>query len=86
MSLLFTLSRFKEGEELKYLADAGNLIRPERNTLLVNFQDVEEHSTKLATIIQEHYYQYVSVQCIIIMTVIPSHLIRGSHSLPLLLL
>ena len=60
------LCRFKEGEELKYLADAGNLIRPERNTLLVNFQDVEEHSTKLATIIQEHYYQYVrSISCTI---------------------
>ena len=49
--------RFREGEGLKYLDDAKNLIRPERNTLLINFQDVEEHSTKLATVIQEHYYQ-----------------------------
>lgn len=43
--------------ELKYLEDARDLIRPERNTLSVSFLDVEEFSTKLATLVQEHYYQ-----------------------------
>ena len=45
--------------ELKYLDDARELIRPERNTLTVSFLDVEEFSTKLANVVQEHYYQWV---------------------------
>ena len=58
--LLFVwpLVRFKlEEGDLKYLDDARELIRPERNTLTVSFMDIEEHSTKLATLVQEHYYQ-----------------------------
>ncbi len=39
--------------------DAGNLQGPERNTLAVSFQDVEEYSSKLATLIIENYYQLV---------------------------
>lgn len=55
---LFCLDRFKlEEGDLKYLDDARELIRPERNTLTVSFMDIEEHSTKLATLVQEHYYQ-----------------------------
>ena len=42
---------------MKYLLPVKELMRPERNTLLVSFRDVEEYSTKLATIIQEQYYQ-----------------------------
>ena len=51
--------RFMLEGELKYLSDARDLIRPERNTLTVSFLDVEEHSTKLANIILENYYQWV---------------------------
>ena len=46
-----------EDGELKYLPDAKELGRPERNTLTVSFQDLEEHSTRLANVIQEHYYR-----------------------------
>lgn len=62
LSLLPHNLRFQEedDEELKYLPPAKELIRPERNTLLVSFHDVEEHSTKLANLIQEHYYQLVT--------------------------
>ena len=50
--------RFQEDEgEVKYLLPAKELMRPERNTLLVSFHDVEEYSTKLGNIIQEQYYQ-----------------------------
>ena len=53
-----TFVRFKlEEGDLKYLDDARELIRPEKNTLTVSFLDIEEHSTKLATLVQEHYYQ-----------------------------
>ena len=57
--VMFTfVGRFKlEEGDLKYLDEARELIRPERNTLTVSFLDVEEHSSKLATLIQEHYYQ-----------------------------
>ena len=51
--------RFMVEGELKYLADARELIRPERNTLTVSFLDVEEYSTKLANLIQENYYRWV---------------------------
>ena len=52
-------ARFMVDGELKYLQDAGNLQGPERNTLAVSFQDVEEYSSKLATLIIENYYQLV---------------------------
>lgn len=51
------LSSCTEEDELKYLADAKELGRPERNTLTVSFIDVEDHSTRLANAIQEQYYR-----------------------------
>ena len=58
LTLCLSPSRFKlEEGDLKYLDEARELIRPERNTLTVSFLDMEEHSTKLATLVQEHYYQ-----------------------------
>jgi len=49
--------RYTADGELKYLVAGRDLIRPERNTLTVSYLDIEEHSTKLANVIQEHYYQ-----------------------------
>ena len=43
---------------MKYLAEAQELIRPERNTLTVDFRDVETYKSELATTIQEEYYRY----------------------------
>ena len=51
------ITRFQEDGELKYLADAQELIRPERNTLTVNFADLEQHNQQLATTILEEYYR-----------------------------
>ena len=45
---------------MKYLAEAQELIRPERNTLTVSFQDVETYKSELATIIQVEYYRCLS--------------------------
>lgn len=41
----------------KYLAEALELVRPERNTLSVCFLDIEQHNQKLATTILEEYYR-----------------------------
>ncbi|KAG7251503.1 hypothetical protein CRUP_003913, partial [Coryphaenoides rupestris] len=43
--------------EVKYGRDAEELIRPERNTLLVSFSDLERFNQELATTIQEEYYR-----------------------------
>jgi len=42
---------------VKYLRPAEALIRPERNTLVVSFADIEVHNQQLATSIQEEYYR-----------------------------
>lgn len=57
---LFSVSvcRFQTGDgEVKYVREAEELIRPERNTLLVSFTDLEGFNQELATTIQEEYYR-----------------------------
>lgn len=52
------LYRFQTGDgEVKYVREAEELIRPERNTLLVSFTDLEGFNQELATTIQEEYYR-----------------------------
>lgn len=43
--------------EVKYLRDAEELIRPERNTLTVSFVDLEQFNQQLSTTIQEEFYR-----------------------------
>jgi DNA replication licensing factor MCM6 len=52
-----------ENGELKYLADVKQFERPERNTLTVSFEDVEQHSTRLSNAIQEQYYRLLPYLC-----------------------
>jgi len=54
--LLYTRRYTIDGEP-KYLADAQELIRPERNTLSISFEDVEKYNQQLATTILEEYYR-----------------------------
>jgi len=49
--------RYPVGGEMKYALEAQELIRPERNTLLVSFEDVERYNQQLATIVLEEYYR-----------------------------
>lgn len=57
---MFVFFRFQNSDgELKYLRDAEELIRPERNTLLVSFTDLEGFNQELATTIQEEFYRYL---------------------------
>lgn len=55
---MMNVNRFQNGDgELKYLRDAEELIRPERNTLLVSFVDLEGFNQELATTIQEEFFR-----------------------------
>ncbi|XP_040288104.1 maternal DNA replication licensing factor mcm6 [Bufo bufo] len=52
----------KDGGNL-YVSAAEELIRPERNTLVVNFTDIEYYNQQLATTIQEEYYRVYPHLC-----------------------
>ena len=54
------LCSFKVDGENKYMKEIQELIQPERNTLAVSFNDIENHNSKLSTIIQEEYYRYLN--------------------------
>lgn len=57
--------RFQNSDgEVKYLRDAEELIRPERNTLLVSFTDLEQFNQELATTIQEEFYRLDKYHCV----------------------
>ncbi|KAF3699002.1 Zygotic DNA replication licensing factor mcm6-B [Channa argus] len=49
--------------EVKYVREAEELIRPERNTLLVSFTDLEGFNQELATTVQEEYYRVYPFLC-----------------------
>ncbi|XP_074543895.1 DNA replication licensing factor MCM6 [Halichoeres trimaculatus] len=58
------LEEFQTGDgEVKYVREAEELIRPERNTLLVSFTDLEGFNQELATTIQEEYYRVYPFLC-----------------------
>ncbi|KAK1166047.1 zygotic DNA replication licensing factor mcm6-B-like [Acipenser oxyrinchus oxyrinchus] len=58
------LEEFQNSDgDVKYLRDAEELIRPERNTLLVSFADLEQFNQELATTIQEEYYRVYPFLC-----------------------
>lgn len=58
------LEEFQTGDgEVKYVREAEELIRPERNTLLVSFTDLEGFNQELATTIQEEYYRVHPYLC-----------------------
>ncbi|XP_063285427.1 DNA replication licensing factor MCM6 [Pelobates fuscus] len=49
--------------EIKYRSEAEELIRPERNTLVVSFLDLEQFNQQLATTIQEEFYRVYPFLC-----------------------
>jgi len=55
---LTVVCRYPVGGEVKYASEAPELSRPERNTLLVSFEDVERYNQQLATTILEEYYRF----------------------------
>lgn len=51
------LRRFEVDGQPKYLEKAKELVKPERNTLQVSYQDVEKHNSNLASTIIIEYYR-----------------------------
>lgn len=49
--------------EPKYLTEALELVRPERNTLFVDFEDFERYDQQVATIVQEEFYRVYPYLC-----------------------
>ncbi|XP_007437102.1 DNA replication licensing factor MCM6 [Python bivittatus] len=68
------LEEFQNSDgEVKYLQDAEELIRPERNTLTVNFEDLEQFNQQLATTIQEEFYRVYPFLCRAVKTFARDH-------------
>ncbi|XP_053143279.1 DNA replication licensing factor MCM6 [Hemicordylus capensis] len=68
------LEEFQNSDgEVKYLRDAEELIRPERNTLIVSFVDLEQFNQQLATTIQEEFYRVYPFLCRAIKTFARDH-------------
>ena len=57
------LEDYREGPDLKYLKSAIELVKPERNTLLVSMKDVEQFNTNLAQSIHDDYYRLYPYLC-----------------------
>lgn len=57
---------------MKYLAAALELVRAERNTLTINFEDIERYNQQLAVTILEEYYRYLTFN--MKLGIVPTHL------------
>ena len=57
------LEDYREGLELKYLKPSVELVKPERNTLLVSMKDVEQFNTNLAQSVHDDYYRLYPFLC-----------------------
>ena len=57
------LEEWQDGEEVKYLKAARDLVKPERNTLVVSMKDVERYNAALAQSIQDEYYRVYPFLC-----------------------
>jgi len=53
----------KDSEDKKYMPQARDLTRPDRNTLLVDFGDVEKHDDRLKNAIHEQIYRLHPYLC-----------------------
>ncbi|KAK3879373.1 hypothetical protein Pcinc_016051 [Petrolisthes cinctipes] len=57
------LEEFQDGGEVKYLDEARDLVKPERNTLEVSFADIDKFNQNLATTVVEEYYRVYPFLC-----------------------
>uniref|UniRef100_A0A7M4EAF0 DNA replication licensing factor MCM6 n=1 Tax=Crocodylus porosus TaxID=8502 RepID=A0A7M4EAF0_CROPO len=68
------LEEFQNSDgEVKYLRDAEELIRPERNTLIVSFVDLEQFNQQLSTTVQEEFYRVYPYLCRAVKTFARDH-------------
>ena len=50
-------------DQIKYLEDSLELVKPERNTLFVNFEDFERYDQQAADTLVEHYFRVFPYLC-----------------------
>jgi len=68
------LEEWKDGgEEPKYLPQARELVKPERNTLQVSMKDVERHSSNLSSTIISEYYRVYPFLCSAVKNFVKDH-------------
>ena len=61
---MYYFKRFpKDSEVKKYLPQAKELTKPDRNTLMVDFGDVEKHDDRLKNAIHEQIYRLHPFLC-----------------------
>lgn len=73
----------KNSETKKYLPQVKELARPDRNTLLVDFSDVEKHDERLKNAIHEQIYRLYPFLCNAVKNFVKDNLNSGiSSSLP----
>ena len=67
------LENHHEGAELKYLKPSLELVKPERNTLVVSMKDVDQFNTNLSQSIHEDYYRLYPYLCVALKNFIKDH-------------
>ncbi|RXG70679.1 DNA replication licensing factor MCM6 [Armadillidium vulgare] len=67
------LEEFEDEGEIKYLEEAKDLIKPEKNTLEISFTDIEKYNQNLATTITEEYYRLYPFICRALQNFVKDH-------------
>jgi len=62
-----------EGDSIKYLEPAKELVKPERNTLQVSMKDIETHNSQLAETIAKEYYRVYPYLCKAVKNFVKDH-------------
>lgn len=72
----------KNSDTKKYLPQVKELARPDRNTLVVDFSDVEKHDERLKNAIHEQIYRLYPFLCNAVKNFVKDNLNSGSASYP----
>lgn len=67
------LEEFQEDGVAKYVEEARDLIKPERNTLEVSFLDIDKFNQNLTTLIVEEYYRVYPFLCLTVRNHVRDH-------------
>lgn len=72
----------KDSDVKKYIPQAKDLARPERNTLIVDFVDVEKHDERLKNAIHEQLYRLHPFLCNAVKNFVKDVNVSGDGSMP----
>lgn len=69
-----------DSNQVKYEADAKNLFKPEKNTLFVDFSDLQRYDQELSTIIVNEFYRLNPYLCRAISSFVQQEVIKEQES------